>query len=189
MDELFRNEVYCYKVVVQFATIGKKFSQIIKLLLQLPEYCDFQEDVVIEFKSILVSRRRLVPNAVGSVIQFRAEGEDEPRAHAQTYRLRVEETGTLAVSELTDYLTSTSVNTAYADKLPVLQALNVFLGHYAESSPAIATVGPSKKLLSLSSLSEVDLEPGCPLFEDSSRVFKSRLTESWAFEYLPDSIL
>jgi len=53
----------------------------------------------------------------------------------------VEGTGTLTVSELTDYLSSTNVNTAYADKLPVLQALNIFLGHYAKSSPAIATVG------------------------------------------------
>ena len=72
------------------------------------------------------------------------EGEDEPRANAQTHRLRVEETATLTVSELTNYLISTNINTAYADKLPVLQALNIFLGHYAKSSPAVATVGSSK---------------------------------------------
>ena len=60
------------------------------------------------------------------------------------YRLRVEETGTLTVSGLTDHLTSTNVNMAFADKLPVLQALNIYLGHYAKSSPTIATVGSSK---------------------------------------------
>ena len=136
--------VYCYNVAVQLATIGKKLSQIIKLLLQLPEYCDFQDDIGTDFKSTLVSRRSLVPDAAESAIQYRVEGADEPCAHALTYRLRVEETGTLTVSELIDHLTSTTVNTAYADKLPVLQALNVFLGHYAESSPAIATVGRSK---------------------------------------------
>ena len=96
--------LYRYNVAVQPAATGKKISQIIKLLLQLPEYGDFQDDIVPDFKSTLVSRRRLVPDAAGSAIQYRAEGEDEPRAHAQTYRLRVEETGTLAVSELTDYL-------------------------------------------------------------------------------------
>ena len=77
-------------------------------------------------------------------IPYGAEGEDEPQANAQTYRLRVEETGTLTVSALTDYLTSTNVNTAYTDKVPVLQALNIYLGHYAKSSPTVTTVGSSK---------------------------------------------
>lgn len=68
-----------------------------------------------------------------------------PRANAQTYQLRVEETGILIVCELEDYLTSTNVNTAYADKLPLLQAFNIFLGHHAKVSPAVATVGSSKR--------------------------------------------
>ena len=89
MDELFRNDVCRYNVAVQLATIGKKLGQIIKLLLQLPEYCDFQDDIVIDFKSTLVSRRRLVPDAAESAIQYRAEGADEPCAHAPNYRLRV----------------------------------------------------------------------------------------------------
>ena len=73
MDELFRNDVYCYNVVVQLATIEKKLSQIIKLLLQLPEHCDFQDYIVIEFKSTLVSRRILVPEAAESAIQYRVQ--------------------------------------------------------------------------------------------------------------------
>ncbi len=136
--------LYRYNVAVQPAAVGKKLSQIIRLLLELPGYSEFRHDIVTDFKSTLVSRRRLSPDTAEPAIQYRAEGEDEPRANAQTYKLRVEETGTLTVSELTDYLTSTNVNTAYADKLPVLQALNIFLGHYAKSSPALATVGSSK---------------------------------------------
>lgn len=149
--------LYRYNVAVQPAATGKKLSQIIKLLLQLPEYGDFQDDIVTDFKSTLISRRRLGPDTAERVIPYRAEGEDEPRANGQTYRLRVEETGTLTVSALTDYLTSTSVNTAYADKLPVLQALNIFLGHYAKSSPALATVGSSK------SFSLTQASPKCDL--------------------------
>ncbi len=129
---------------VQPTATGKKLSQIIKLLLGLPEYGESRDGIVTDFKSTLISRKRLSPDAVEFAIQYRAEGEDEPRANAQTYRLRVEETGTLTVSELTDYLTSTNVNTGYADKLPVLQALNIFLGHYAKSSPTVTTVGNSK---------------------------------------------
>ena len=143
--------LYRYNVTVQPAATGKKIRQITKLLLQLPEYSDFQNDIITDFKSTLVSRRRLIPNVAGSAIQYRAEGEGEPRAHAQTYRLHVEETGTLAISKLADYLTSISVNTAYTDKLPVLQTLNIILGHYAKSSPAVTTVGSSKSFsLSLS---------------------------------------
>ena len=168
--------LYRYNVAVQPAATGKKLSQIIKLLLKLPEYGDFQDDIVTDLKSTLVSRRRLVPGVAESAIQYRAEGEDEPRAHAQTYQLRVEETGTLTVSELTDYLTSTSVNTAYADKLPVLQALNIFLGYYAKSSPAIATVGSSKSF----SLSQASSNLGAGLsalrgFFSSVRVATCRI--------------
>ena len=133
-----------YNVAVQPAAVGKKLSQIIKLLLEIPGYREFRDDIVTDFKSTLVSRRRLSPDTAELAIQYRAEGEDEPRANAKTYQLRVEETGILTVSELTDYLTSTNMNAAYANKLPVLQALNIFLGHHAKSSPAVATVGSSK---------------------------------------------
>ena len=133
-----------YDVAVQPAAVGKKLSQIIKLLLQLPEYGEFCHDIVTDFKSTLISRRRLSPDTAEPKIQYRTEGEDEPRANAQTYQLRVKETGTLTVSELTDYLSSTDMKKAYADKLPVLQALNIFLGHHAKSSPAVATIGSSK---------------------------------------------
>ena len=136
--------LYRYNVNVQPDAAGKKLSQIIRLVLELPEYRELRNDIVTDFKSTLVSRRRLSPDTAGTAIPYRAEREDEPRAKAQIYRIRVEETGTLTVSELTDYLTSTNVNTAYADKLPVLQALNIFLGHYAKSAPTVATVGSSK---------------------------------------------
>lgn len=74
--------LYRYNVAVQPAATGKKLSQIIRLLLKLPKYGDFQNDIVTDFKSTLVSRRRLSPDAAELAIQYRAEGEDEPRAHA-----------------------------------------------------------------------------------------------------------
>lgn len=170
--------LYRYNVAVQPAAAGKKLSQIIKLLLQLPNYAAFQHDIVTDFKSTLVSRRRLSPDAAESAIQYKAEGEDEPRAKAQTYQLRVEETGTLTVSELTDYLTSTSVNTAYADKLPVLQALNIFLGHHAKSSATIATVGSSKSFSLTQATPTFDLGAGLSAlrgFFSSVRVATGRI--------------
>ena len=152
--------LYRYNVTVQPAATRKKLSQIIKLLLQLPEHSDFQDNIVTDFKSTLVSRRRLAPDIAELVIQYMVKGEDEPRANAQTYQLRVEKTGTLTVSELTDYLTSTNVNIAYTNKLPVLQALNIYLGHYAKSSPAVATVGSSKSFSLSQASPKWNLETG-----------------------------
>lgn len=62
----------------------RKLSQIIKLSLQLPGYGDFQADVVTDFTSILVSRRKLSFGMVERVDQYQVEGEEEPRAQAQT---------------------------------------------------------------------------------------------------------
>jgi eukaryotic translation initiation factor 2C len=136
--------LYRYHVAVDPAATGKLLSQIIRLLLGLPQYAEFQHDIVTDFKSTLISHRRFNFDMAETTIQYRSEGEDEPRANAKTYKVRVEETGTFTVSELTDYLASTNVSTAYTEKLPMLQALNIFLGHYAKCSPTIAAVGSSK---------------------------------------------
>lgn len=136
--------LYRYNVAVQPVATGKKLNHIIRLLLKLPEYVEYQDTIVTDFKSTLISYQRLSPGVADLAVQYRAEGEDEPRANAQTYRLRVEETGTVTVAELTDFLGSSNPNSAYTDKSPILQALNIFLGHYAKATPSIATVGSSK---------------------------------------------
>jgi len=128
---------------VQPTAAGKKLSQIIRLLLESPGYAEFREDIVTDSKSTIISRKRLSTGRTETAINYRAEGEDEPRVNAPTYRLRIEETGTLNISDLTEYLTSTGGG-SYSDKLPTLQALNIFLGHFARSSPAVATIGSSK---------------------------------------------
>jgi len=137
-------ELYRYNVDVLPIAAGKKHNQIVRLLLEFPAYSEFRDDIVTDYKSTLISRTRLHQDTVESAVQYRAEGEDDPLPNAQTYRIRVEETGTLTVSELTDYLTSTNVSAVYADKQPVLQALNIFLGHHAKTSSAFATDGSSK---------------------------------------------
>ena len=75
---------------------------------------------------------------------YQGDGEDEPLTNAQTHQVRIGPKETFRVSDLTDYLSSTSLNTAYAERLEVVQALNILLCHYAKSHPAIATVGGSK---------------------------------------------
>lgn len=136
--------LYRYHVAVQPTVAGKKLTQVIRLLLESPGLAEFRDDIVTDFKSTLISRKRLSTAPQESAINYRAEGEDEPRDNAPSYRIRIEETGTLTISQLTEYLTSTSGTSAFADKLPTLQALNIFLSHYARSTSGVAAVGSSK---------------------------------------------
>jgi eukaryotic translation initiation factor 2C len=152
--------LYRYNVSVAPEAKGKLLSQVIRLLLGLPEYVNFQRDIVTDFKSTLISHRRFSPDMRQATIQYRSEGEDEPPINAKTYQVRVEETGTFTVSDLTDYLASTNVSTTYTEKLPLLQAFNIFLSHYAKSSPAIATAGSSKSFSLTQASAKWDLGAG-----------------------------
>ena len=151
--------LYRYNVAVQPAAKGKKLNQIFRLLLGLPEYAGFRDGIVTDFKSTLISREKLNPDAAELEFPYRAEAEDVSLPNAQRYRLRVEETGTLLVSDLIDYLNSTNLSTIYNDQLPIVQALNIFLGNYSKSNSAIATIGSSRSF-SISKASRTDLGAG-----------------------------
>lgn len=132
--------LYRYNVAIQPSVKGGKLTQIIKLLLELPEFVNFRDDIVTDFSSTLICCKNLGSERVETAIQYKAEGEDEPTAYALSYRIRVEFTGTLTVSQLTDYLTSSNVSSFFSEKQPLLQALNIFLGNYTKASPTIATI-------------------------------------------------
>ena len=152
--------LYRYAVTVEPAVKGKKLGQIIKLLLQLPGYVNFRNDIVTDFKSTLISRTRLNPSEAEREVKYKAEGEDEPLADAMIYQLNVVETGTLTVAELMDYLNSTNLVSTYTEKLPILQALNIFLGHYGKSSNEIATIGKGKSFSLPGGAAKLGLEVG-----------------------------
>ncbi|KND91602.1 Protein argonaute 5, partial [Tolypocladium ophioglossoides CBS 100239] len=124
------------------AATGRKLTQIMRLLVQAPELSHLKGDIVTDFKSTLISRRKFEDQTVA--VQYRAEGEDEPRAASTTYQVQLKFTNRLAVAQLTEYLTSTNLSAQYDEQLPIIQALNVFLNHYAKSSGNLATIGASK---------------------------------------------
>ena len=134
--------LYRYEVAVSPEVIGRKLIRIFKLLLELPALIKSRNAIVTDYKSTLITNRKL--GAVTFQVVYRGDGEDEPLPHAQTYQVHIEPKDTFPVSDLTNYLSSTSVNTAYTDKLEVVQALNIFLRHHAKSHPNITTSGGSK---------------------------------------------
>lgn len=136
--------LYQYEVKIKPAAVGKKLKRIFELLIDLPDYADMRDDVVSDFKSTLISRRRLNAAATVITLQYRSEGEDEARAHAATYEISVRANGTHTVLDLVEYLTLSNLNQTCPDKSSVVQSLNILLGHYAKSSPSIANIGSSK---------------------------------------------
>lgn len=124
----------------------KRLEQLFRLILQSPPFRDHRKDVVTDFSAQIVSRVKFSTEDLQLVpgqIQYRAEDEDEALIHARYYIITIVPTGTLTVSELTDYLTSTDPRAAF-DKQPILQALNIFLNHYVKASGAYATIGGSR---------------------------------------------
>lgn len=133
-----------YNIAIQPQEKGKKLGQLIRLLLDDPRFANTKNDIVTDFGSTMISRINLGEDRIEASVQYRAENEDEPRDGAPSYRFRIEKTGTLTVGDLMSYVTSTNVNEGYDDKLPMIQALNIFLGNYAKAHPGIATIGKNK---------------------------------------------
>lgn len=126
---------------------GKKSAQVIRLMItEAAELADYRNDMVTDFRSTLISRKKISMegNEMIILVTYRNEGEDDPKERATQYKVTVKYTKTLSVGDLVQYLTSTNPAVLYDNKLDMIQALNIFLKHYAKSTNNLATIGASK---------------------------------------------
>lgn len=107
--------LYRYDIAVSPAVAGRKLSQAIRLFLESEELTEFRLHVATDFKSTLVSCRKLSADETVVEIQYRSEDEDEPRQNAPRYEVRLLYTNTLSVSHLIEYLTSTNLSARFDD--------------------------------------------------------------------------
>lgn len=133
-----------YDISVSPFIADRMQTQLIRLLLETPELGKFQHDIVSDFRSTLLSRQRLVEDDLCLSICYREEGYDEPKIGARKYDVRLRYTSTLPVAELTEYLTSTDLRSHSGNKLPLVQALNIFLNHYSKSTGNLVSINSSK---------------------------------------------
>lgn len=136
--------LYRYDVAVSPKACGKKLGQIVRLVLETPEMTPLLSDIVTDFRSTLISRQRLNKDDMVVDVQYRFEGEDVPRQDATIYSVGIQFTNNLRVSDLINYLASTDLDEQYDEKLPIIQAFNIFLNHYSKSVGNIATIGAHK---------------------------------------------
>ena len=122
---------------------GKKLRRIVELLID-EHLSAYRNRIATDYKSNLVCRSELPIEAVPYQIRYRSEEEDEPSQNAKTYGVRLQDTGTLRVSELTDYLTSTHAGALLGSKEEVIQALNIVVGHHPKTASNVFSVGANK---------------------------------------------
>ncbi|KAI0554701.1 ribonuclease H-like domain-containing protein [Xylaria curta] len=121
---------------------GKKLGRVIQLCLESPGLAEFQNDVVTDFRAVLIARRDIPDQEI--TIAYRAEGEVDPRPNATRYTMELKKNQTLHAADLVSHLTSTDLNSQYGGQLDAVQALNILVNHYAKSSSEVTTLGTSK---------------------------------------------
>lgn len=133
-----------YDVSVSPSVVGRKLKQVIRQLLEGPELAAFRQDVVTDFKSTLLSRRKLGEKEIRVRVLYRNEQHDEPRPDAPTYTVRLLLTNVLSVGDLVNHLKSTTPSAGYVDKQPTIQALNILLNHHSRISDDLVAVGSNR---------------------------------------------
>lgn len=156
--------LYSYDVAeIKPDVVGKKRTQVIRLLFnESPEFVGYQGDMVTDFKSTIISRKKLdfVGTAKDIEVTYKAEGEDDPKERAPKYKVSVKHTKTMTVGDLMSFLTSTNPAVQYDSKLEMIQGLNIFLKHWAKSNNNLATTGASKTFSMTGKAEKLDLGRG-----------------------------
>lgn len=120
-----------------------------RLFTLLLEHSDYR-GVVTDYASVLLSRKKLekVPGSI--LIPFRAQGTDETPENPAVYNFTIQETGTVLVSDLIEWLKSVRRDIpAFGQRNEVLQALNIIFGHFPQLQSDVATIGRDKQHYSI----------------------------------------
>ena len=136
--------LYRYDVAVTPECTGRKLKQIVSLLLDSPDLAPFKEDLVTDFTSTLISRKELSGEEINIDILYRSERHAAPRHDAPTYTVRLRRTNVLSVEDFVNQPKSTTPAPTFADKLPTIQALNIFLNHHSHVTDDLIPIGSSK---------------------------------------------
>lgn len=122
---------------------GKKAKRVVQLLLE-ENFQPHRNDIATDFKSNLISRNDFEVEEEGYLVTYRAENEDDPAPNAKQFRIRLQPTGSLTVSELVNHLTSSQAGLMFGSKEEIIQALNIVVGHHPKAASTIATVAANR---------------------------------------------
>ena len=120
---------------------GKKLAQVIRCALCSPTFDKARSNIATDFSKILVSSKMLDEEEMKSVkIDTWGENESQPHTDAPQFQMTIQPTIDLRVSDLLNSLKSSAQGSGALDKVPpIIQALDIVLGHQAKMSLEIAT--------------------------------------------------
>lgn len=130
---------------------GRKLMQIVRCALRTSTFDNIKSDIATDFSKLLVSSKKLEDIQLrAGQFKFWAENEIQdgvpsPRAKANRFRmtLKLRDNGEIRASKLLEYLaSSTNIDGAYESILPIVQALDIIIGHSGKFS--LDTVTPKQ---------------------------------------------
>ncbi|OAT04571.1 RNA interference and silencing protein [Blastomyces gilchristii SLH14081] len=124
-----------------------------------------QGNLATDFRSTLVFKTKFSSDETIIEVHYCSEDEDEPAARATTYKVRVLYMKSLSISELTNYLNFTDLGQSFVGKQELMQALNIFLNHYAKSADNLATIGLTKSFSLHQNAARGDLSSGLKVIQ------------------------
>lgn len=123
--------------------VGRKCGRLVDIFLE-ENFSAIRDKIASDFRSTFLSSVEIPLSDKKYTMRYRMEGEDEPTDRAKTYDAIVKSTGTIAVSELMNYLTSSVAGTMLFTKEEMIQALNIVVGNYPKASRHILSVGANR---------------------------------------------
>ena len=120
---------------------GKKLVQVIRCALNTSNMQQVKSDIATDFSKKLISCKELRPDQMKTgKFSFWAENEATPRTNPNRFQMILEHQGELRVSDLLTYLDSNEQGRGVHDDIrPIVQALDIILGHRAKLSLDTAT--------------------------------------------------
>ncbi|KAL2375088.1 hypothetical protein RJZ57_000403 [Blastomyces gilchristii] len=125
----------------------------------------YQYGIQISPEAVGRKRSRFSSDETIIEVHYCSEDEDEPAARATTYKVRVLYMKSLSISELTNYLNFTDLGQSFVGKQELMQALNIFLNHYAKSADNLATIGLTKSFSLHQNAARGDLSSGLKVIQ------------------------
>jgi hypothetical protein len=159
---LFRYSIEIIPVDAEVRRVptSKRAKRVIKLLVK-KHFSKHKNSIATDYKSNLIYKSELFIDKEGYLVWYRSENKDKPLQNTKAYRLRLQSTGTLAVSELIDYLTSSHASTLFRSKDKIIQTLNIVIRHYSKSAFNIFLVSANKHFkLALAAFKRISLGEG-----------------------------
>ena len=145
-------KLYRYSVKVSPEAKGRKLAQMIKDALSLPEFDGYRPGLVSDFAAVLLSPRQLEDNLLKVSVPYKKNIAVEDRSDFRSLDFTKDSSAAEGSSRY--YVTfefiravdisndpSTYGSSADQDKLPVVQDLDIVLGHHRKSAPDVSMIG------------------------------------------------